>query len=409
MAKAASDPKTHQKNPQPSEAPQIPVTGSSAVGDIFSRLSAFIPTAWRRYVGIAVIVVFALLIVVVMRNYAAGVDQTRQEQLYATAQALAQPQIDAITGGEAGALMPSFAQGSQFTTGISRKASLDTIIPSRPRVDIQTYAVAQGDTLFAISEKFGLKPESVLWFNFDVLKDNPEFLTPGQQLNIPPVDGVLHKYKSGESLAAIADFYSYSTETTAQDIINWEGNHLDPYESNIENPNIPDGTLLIIPNGSRELKDWGPPAISRDNPAVAQYYGEGACGAIYEGAIGTYTFVWPTLLHYLSGNDYTSIHHGIDLAGSEGSPIFAADTGVVVYAGWSNYGFGNLLVIDHGTGWQTAYAHLTTVAVTCGQNVSQGEQVATMGTTGNSTGPHLHFEMVYQGGKANPWQYLPPP
>jgi murein DD-endopeptidase MepM/ murein hydrolase activator NlpD len=408
MAKDASNPKNSPTNDQAEEQPQIPVTGSNPLSGLLSRLTSFIPFAWRRYVGIAIIVVFALLIVGVMRNYASGIEQTRQEQLYATAQALAQPQIDAVTGGEAGALMPSFGNSSSpFSQGITRKASLDTIIPSRPRVGIDKYVVAQGDTLFSIAEKYGIKPESVLWFNFDTLGDNPAMLAIGQELNIPPVDGVLHKYKSGESLAAIAEFYSYSTEPTPQDIVEWPGNKLDPYETNIEQPNIPDGTLLIVPNGSRELKDWGPPAISRDNPAVAAYYGPGSCGSILEGAVGNGTFVWPTSLKYLSGNDFSAIHRGIDIAGAEGNPIYAVDSGVVVYAGWSNYGYGNLLVIDHGTGWQSAYGHMSAIALTCGQNVGQGERVGGVGNTGNSTGPHLHFELnsvLY--GKVNPWDFL---
>src|SRR3990172_6559826 len=291
MAKDASNPKNSPTNNQTEAQPQIPVTGSNPLSGVLSRLTSFIPSAWQRYVGIAIIVVFALLIVGVMRNYAPGAQAPRQEQLFATAQALAQPQIDAITGGEAGALMPSFSSAaSPFSAGISRKASLDTTIPSRPRAEIITYTVAQGDTLFAIADKYTLKPESILWFNFEELGDNPALIQPGLVLNIPPVDGVLHKYKSGESLAAIADFYSYSTEPTAQDIIEWPGNGLDPYETNIDKPNIPDGTLLIIPNGSRELRDWGPPAVTRDNAAVAAYYGPGSCGSIYEGAIGNGSF-----------------------------------------------------------------------------------------------------------------------
>lgn len=392
---------------QTESQPQIPVTG--VVSTAFSRLFSKVPASWRRYVGVAIIVVFALLIVGVMRNYAAGVEAARQDQLYATAQALAQPRIDAVTGGEAGALMPSFSLASSpFSSGIPRLASLDTIIPSRPRVGTETYTVAKGDTLFAIADKYGLQPQSILWFNFEALGDNPALIQPGLVLNIPPVDGVLHKYKAGESLASIAEFYSYSTEPSAQDIIEWPGNNLDPYETNIDNPNIPDGTLLIIPNGSRELRDWGPPAVTRDNAAVAAYYGPGSCGSIYEGAIGNGSFVWPTSLKYLSGNDYDpSVHRGIDIAGAEGNPIYATDSGVVVYAGASNFGYGNLLVIDHGTGWQSAYAHLSSIAVSCGMNVGQGEVVASLGNTGNSSGPHLHFELNSSAyGKVNPWDFL---
>lgn len=89
-----------------------------------------------------------------------------------------------------------------------------------------------------------------------------------------------------------------------------------------------------------------------------------------------------------------------------GNAIFAADSGVIVYAGWSNYGYGNLIVIDHGNGFQTAYSHLSVVGVGCGQSVFQGGQIGSMGSTGNSSGPHLHFELIYNGAKPNPLDYL---
>lgn len=368
-----------------------------------------IPPRWARYGGVAVLVLFALLIVGVMSNFASGVQGQQQASLRATALALALPTIESVTGGEAGALMPSFSEAaSPFSEGIPRLASLDTIIPSRARTDIQTYTVVPGDTLFGLADRYGVKAESLLWFNFDVLQDNPNFLEPGQALNIPPIDGVLHIYRTGQSLVSIIDQYSYSTDPKVQDIVEWPGNHLDPYETDLANPNIPDRAQLVVPNGSRELRDWGPPAISRDNPAVAAYYGPGACGAIGEGAIGNGTFVWPTVARTLSGFDYNPpLHPAIDIAGAEGNSIFATDGGVVVYAGWSNSGYGNLLVIDHGTGWQSAYAHMNSVAVTCGQNVSQGEVVGTLGTTGNSSGPHLHFELLsFAYGKVNPWDFL---
>lgn len=392
---------------KPTDSPNAqPERSSTSIDTLLARLTrGKIPARWARYGGVAILVVFALLIVGVMRNFAAGFQEQQQESLRATAQAFALPTIESVTGGQAGALMPSFSgAASQFSEGIPRLALLDTIIPSRPRDEIIKYTVEQGDNLFSIAENYGLKPESILWFNFDVLQDNPAEITPGEELNIPPVDGVLHTYKSGESLAAVAEFYN----TTPDKIVEWSGNHLDPYETNIENPSIPDGTQLIIPGGERELQDWGPPAVTRDNPAVAAYYGAGSCGAIYEGAVGNGTFVWPTVLKYLSGFDYTPpTHNGIDIAGAEGNAIFAVDSGVVVYAGWSDYGYGFLLVIDHGNGWQSAYAHLSSIAVTCGQSVTQGEVVAGLGTTGNSSGPHLHFELNSSGyGKVNPWDFL---
>ncbi len=80
---------------------------------------------------------------------------------------------------------------------------------------------------------------------------------------------------------------------------------------------------------------------------------------------------------------------------------------MIVYAGWNNWGYGNVVVLNHGNGWQTLYAHLDSVAVGCGQSVYQGSMIGTMGSTGNSTGPHLHYEMMYNGVKVNPRDYLP--
>jgi len=366
---------------------------------------AKLPKSLQRYGGVALVLAFAVLIVFVMRNFSTGVAGSREDSRRATAEALALPTIESVTGGPAGSILPAYGGGnSDFSEGIPRLASIDTIIPSRARVDLIDYEVQAGDNVFGIADQFGIKPESILWGNFGVLNDNPNFLEQAQILQIMPIDGVLHDFKAGESLSSIAEFY----DTTVAAIVEWPGNRLDPYEIDLDNPGIADGTALIVPGGSRELRDWGPPAISRDNPAVAAYYGPGACGAIGEGAIGNGSFVWPSVATSLSGFDYNPpLHNGIDIAGAEGNAIFAVDGGVVVYAGWSNSGYGNLMVIDHGTGWQSAYAHLSTLAVGCGTNVSQGEVIAGLGNTGNSSGPHLHFELLsFVFGKVNPWNYL---
>jgi murein DD-endopeptidase MepM/ murein hydrolase activator NlpD len=142
---------------------------------------------------------------------------------------------------------------------------------------------------------------------------------------------------------------------------------------------------------------------------VAKNYGPGYCGEVYEGPVGFGTFVWPSVERYLSGFDYdpSMNHNGIDIAGSIGNAIYAVDSGVVVYAGWNDYGYGNLIVIDHGNGWQSLYAHLDTYLVQCGSYVYQGDLIAGMGSTGNSTGPHLHFELRSdEYGRVNPWNFL---
>jgi murein DD-endopeptidase MepM/ murein hydrolase activator NlpD len=167
---------------------------------------------------------------------------------------------------------------------------------------------------------------------------------------------------------------------------------------------------LIVPGGTREFVNFGPPLIPRDNPAVASTYGPGHCGSILDGAIGNGTFVWPTTATYLSGYDYNPAanHPGIDIAGDTGNPIYSVDAGVIVYSGWSNFGYGYLVAIDHGNGWQSLYAHMDAIYVSCGQSVFQGTGIGTVGNTGNSSGSHLHFELLYGSAKVNPWNYMSP-
>jgi LysM repeat protein len=269
-----------------------------------------------------------------------------------------------------------------------------------------TYTVTAGDTLFGIAEKFGLKPETILWGNQFVLGDNPHNLRPEQVLNILPTDGAYHRWSQGDGLNGVAKFFN----VTPEDIINYPGNHLSPETiGDYANPNIEPGTWLVIPGGRREFVSWSAPAIPRDNPGVAKVLGPGACGSIVDGAVGVGAFIWPANNHFLSGFDYnpSANHSGIDVDGETGDPIYAADNGVVVYAGWNNWGYGNVVVINHGNGWQTLYAHLSAYNVACGSSVFQGSVVGAMGSTGNSTGSHLHYEMMYNGGKVNPHDYLP--
>ncbi|MBN1149103.1 MAG: M23 family metallopeptidase [Anaerolineales bacterium] len=293
---------------------------------------------------------------------------------------------------------------SASTDGVMRKIDLKTVIPSRPRTDVITYTVQAGDTLFSIADNFSLKPETVLWGNFEVLNDNPHLLKPKQALYILPVNGTYYQWQEGDTLSSVASFFKVDPE----DIINYSGNFLDLTQAD-ENSDagIEPGTWVIVPGGKRAIKDWGPPAITRQNAASARYYGEGHCGEVYEGAYGTGTFVWPTTDHSISGYAYDpGVHPAIDIGGQVGNPIYATDSGVVVYAGWSDYGYGLLIVIDHGNGWQSAYAHLSTVAVGCGQSVYQGGYIGALGSTGNSSGPHLHFELVINGAKVNPLDYV---
>jgi murein DD-endopeptidase MepM/ murein hydrolase activator NlpD len=292
--------------------------------------------------------------------------------------------------------------------GIPRLAQVHTTIPSRPRQEVVKYTVVEGDTVFGIAEKFGLQPETILWGNYYILLDDPHALQPGQELNILPVNGTYHEWQQGEGLNGISTYYGVKPE----DIINYPANNLDLATiGDFSNPNVAPGTWLIVPNGRREFVSWSAPlGVTRENPAFARVLGPGACEAVSGGAVGYGTFIWPSNKHYLSGFDYSpnANHWGLDIAGNEGEAVYASDAGVIVYAGWNNYGYGNMILVDHGSGFQTLYAHLSAYSVVCGQSVGQGDVIGAIGNTGRSSGAHLHFEIMTSSYKANPWDLLPP-
>lgn len=302
------------------------------------------------------------------------------------------------------------AQLALALDGVSPQAVLHTIIPSRPRIDVVVYSVQKGDSIFSIADKYGLKPTTILFGNYNSLKDSPDLLKPGQQLNILPVDGTYYQWQGSESLTKVAQVFGVDPET----VINYPGNHLDPETiGDLAHPNIPGGTWLIFPGGKREFTSWTAPAqLVRENPST-RVWGPGVCSGISYVQVGYGTFVYPTTEHWLSGTPFRPDirHFGVDFAGAEGNAVFATDAGTVVYSGWNDWGYGNLIIIDHGNGWQSLYAHLSQINVGCGQNVGQGDTIGLIGMTGGtSTGPHLHFELmnsVY--GYVNPLDYMPPP
>ncbi len=283
-----------------------------------------------------------------------------------------------------------------------------TTIPNRQRRGILKYTVQAGDTLFGIAALYGLTPETLLWANFDALQDNPHLLKPGMELNIPPVNGIVYTVESGDTVESIAAKYKATTDAIYADAYEW--NQLKPGQQ----PQV--GAVLIIPGGSREFKSWALTAATNDNVAtnsdgvpVARNSNAGFCKDVSVGLVGSGSFIWPAPQHWVSGNNYAPWHPGIDIAAHMGDPIYAADNGTVVYAGWNTWGYGNLVVIDHGNGWQTWYAHNSAIYVGCGQNVFQGSTIAAAGSTGRSTGPHLHFETRFNGTLPNPFNVLPPP
>jgi murein DD-endopeptidase MepM/ murein hydrolase activator NlpD len=301
--------------------------------------------------------------------------------------------------------LPVLKPYSENIPGVQRRAHLHTDVPSRPRNEVFKYTVKEGDTLIDIADKFGLKPETILWSNQFVLGDNPHNIIAGQEINILPVDGAYHKWSAGDGLNGVAKFFNVSPE----DIIGFPGNNLSFDKiGDLANPNIEPGTWLVIPGGKREFVSWSAPVIPIDDPSVAKVLGPGACESVTAGAVGAGVFIRPVDSFFISGYDFNpdANHSGIDLDGNEGDPVYAIDNGVVVYAGWNKWGYGNVIVINHGNGWQSLYAHLSAIYVGCGASVWQTNVIGAVGNTGRSSGPHLHFEMMYEAVRVDPKDYI---
>ncbi len=272
-----------------------------------------------------------------------------------------------------------------------------TPTPARPEVKV--YAVQEGDNLFVIAERFGISQDTLVWSN-PSLGEHPDLLSIGQQIDIMPVDGVLHKVKKGDTLAAIAKRYSVDVARITE------------YNGITDPSTIQIDQKLIVPGG---VKPPDPKPVAK---AAGQSGGEvGIAGAskgrlmIPAGAGGESgapaqagRFAWPTRGTISQG--YGKYHGAIDIANRRGTPVVAGDAGTVTFAGVSG-GLGYAVQVDHGDGFSTTYCHLDSISVQPGQQVAKGEGIGQMGSTGNSTGPHLHFIVLFKGTVINPMQYLP--
>lgn len=291
--------------------------------------------------------------------------------------------------------LPDISGFAGKVQAISRQVTINTNIPERPRYDVIDHEVVKGDSLFAIAAEYNIKPDSLLWANYDVLKDNPDSLRLGMDLKIPPTNGVFYQWQEGDTLDSVATRFKAQTE----DIINWPGNNVD-----LIDPEPKPGSYVMIPGGSREFVQWLIPTVARGSSGTAAV-GGASCGG---GPVGSMVFVWPADNHFISGNDYWPGHLGIDIAAGEGAAVYAADSGVVTAAaGGYNYGYGNYIMIDHGNGYITLYAHLSQINVVRCQGVYAGNMIGLAGNTGNSFGAHLHFEVRLNGGFISPWYVLP--
>jgi murein DD-endopeptidase MepM/ murein hydrolase activator NlpD len=268
--------------------------------------------------------------------------------------------------------------------------------PDRPRAEVVTYRIQQGDTIFDIAARFGLSPNTIVWSNREALADAPWLIKPGLELFIPPVDGVFYTVREGDTLDSIAG--SHSIETAA--LYN-EWNRLE------EDAELREGQLLILPGAEGDEIDWSPPPSYATSGASSVSYGV-CSGVSFQGPGANGWFILPTGRTTVSGWYFHDVrnptHIGLDYQCRLGEPLYAADNGVVTIAGW-NGGYGILVEINHGNGFVTRYGHNSQLAVSCGDPVYQGQIIGYCGSTGWSTGPHLHYEIRYNGVPQDPQNY----
>jgi len=248
----------------------------------------------------------------------------------------------------------------------------------RPQNKIECYIVQEGDTIGEIAERFGVSVTTLLWENELSAKS---VIKPGKKLTILPVSGLSHKIEKGDTLEGIAKKYEVEMEKIIEFNKLASANDIKPNE------------ILIIPGGKK-------PAPPKPRPlAFIKKLFSPSPVPVTDSKLN-----WPVnsrrITQYFSWR-----HHGLDIGSPHGSPVCAAEEGKIELTKWES-GYGNYIVINHGGGEKTVYAHLSKIFVKAGQTVKRGESIGTVGSTGRSTGPHLHFEVRINGQKINPLKYL---
>ncbi|MFC1632604.1 peptidoglycan DD-metalloendopeptidase family protein [Patescibacteria group bacterium] len=251
------------------------------------------------------------------------------------------------------------------------------------------YTVLPGDTITGIASKFDLKATTVMWANG---LNSKSTLKAGKAIWILPVDGVRHVVKKGDSLSAIASKYKANKERILQL----------PMNNLRGGGSLVIGKAIVVPGGTMPAPPKPKPIVSTATAYRSPYSGSSS----YSGSTAsTGRFTWPTNHSRMINQYYHWGHTGIDIECKYGNTINAADGGVVTSRGWYG-GYGYQLTIRHDNGIVTRYAHLSSFRISNGQRVGRGQIVGMCGSTGWSTGTHLHFEVIVNGSTRNPLGYL---
>ena len=259
--------------------------------------------------------------------------------------------------------------------------------PADSKPKVITYVVKTGDTLSSIAGTYGVKVNTISESSGILVNS---ILKGGQQLRFPSVDGVIHKVASGETLWDIAQVY----DVDVQDIL--DANEIASAGT------LKIGQELIIP-GADEVK--GVLAQRKSSSVVA--VSKTSSKKTATSSRGSAGIIWPLrgIITSVFGPRWGTIHKGIDIAAPTGTNVVAAMSGTVIYSGWES-GYGNLVVIEAYNGLESYYGHNSKLVVKTGQKVSRGQLISKVGSTGDATGPHLHFEIRKGGVPVNPMGYL---
>jgi len=279
--------------------------------------------------------------------------------------------------------LPTFATSSKPTTSEDESNAKEAEeLCGKPTLDdLSQHKVKQGETLEAIAKQYELKTATLMGMNPEVRNGEVKV---GQTLSIPPLDGLTYRFQNEENYTTVAKKFKIRADV----LFERNGCQRKP-------------KVVFVPGAI-----WKPDPVPF-NPAIASR-GSGNPDVIFQTGGYPLPYAVPVTSNYgWRINPVTGIwsfHSGIDLGAPFGTPVLAAKSGRVEYAGWGD-GYGNLIELDHGsTG--TRYAHLEAIYVYQGQSVAQGQQLGIVGSTGRSTGPHLHFEIMVSSGEG--WVALDP-
>jgi murein DD-endopeptidase MepM/ murein hydrolase activator NlpD len=265
------------------------------------------------------------------------------------------------------------------------------------------YTVQENDSWWLIARKNDMKTKEVLAGNPGMTEDTK--LQLGQKIKLVTVSPYLTVMSKG---------ILTSTETIAYDVVTTTDTKLASGKTVVKEQGI-DGSKVVTysylqKNGQNISKQVVEEKVIKE--PVTQVVAKGPAltavsmaSAVSRGSSSG--IAWPLRgpINSAYGSRWGSFHSGLDIGGRTGSPYFAAAAGKVIEAGWSG-GYGYMILIDHGNGVKTRYAHSSKLLVSAGQQVSQGQNIGLVGSTGHSTGPHLHFEVIINGSTVNPRTYL---